>query len=272
MFHPGGRRLPASLRAPWWLVAVVFVALAGLAGLASGDTSPDGAVAAGRETTGGMRIYVTKRGDSLSLVGARFGESPSLIARDSDLPRNVRLRSGQPLWIAARHIVPGGTTDGIVVNIPQKMLFLFRGGLLEASYPVAVGQATWQTPTGDFTIGSRDRDPTWVVPVEIQAEMREKDWPVLTRVLPGPDNPLGAYRLRLANTDYALHGTNAPASIYTYGTHGCIRLGPDDIAALFAAVTVGEPVRLVYAPILLAEGDDGKVFLEAHPDIYNRGT
>ncbi|MDE3156836.1 MAG: L,D-transpeptidase family protein [Acidobacteriota bacterium] len=228
------------------------------------------AAAAGRAVTGGTTTYDTRPGDSISLVGARFGESPFLIARRNGLPWNRRLRVGDRLTIDNRHIVPGGVDEGIVVNIPQRMLFLLRQGRAEAAYPVAVGKPTWETPTGQFTIGARDRDPTWIVPEAIQEEMRERGEPVLTEVPPGPDNPLGAYRLRLRGTDYAIHGTNAPASIFSYGTHGCIRLGPPDIAALFDRVSIGEPVSLIYAPALLAVGPGGEIYLEVHRDVYNK--
>src|SRR5260370_12068459 len=33
-------------------------------------------------------------------------------------------------------------------------------------------------------------------------------------------------------------------------------------------VTVGTPVRIIYEPVLLAHLDDGRIFVEANPDIY----
>ena len=272
MFHPGGRESQASGRRVFRLA---IVALAVLAGLAADHRQPDETAAAaapiGRSIVGSTSTYVARAGATLGLVSARVGESPRLIARENGLARNVRLRDWQRLSIDNRHIVPGGAADGILINIPQRMLFLLRGNGAEAAYPIAVGKPTWETPIGAFTIGAKDRDPTWVVPEEIQEEMREKGQPVLTEVPPGPDNPLGAYRLRLRNTDYAIHGTNAPASIFGYGTHGCIRLGPADIAALFDQVSIGEPVALIYAPVLLAVEPAGEIYLEVHRDIYNRG-
>jgi L,D-transpeptidase ErfK/SrfK len=66
-----------------------------------------------------------------------------------------------------------------------------------------------------------------------------------------------------------IHGTSAPASIYHYATHGCIRLHPDDIEDLFWRLVVGDPGRLVYEPVLV--GFDGTdVFLEVHADAYQR--
>jgi lipoprotein-anchoring transpeptidase ErfK/SrfK len=52
---------------------------------------------------------------------------------------------------------------------------------------------------------------------------------------------LGSYRLRLAN-GIALHGTPYTESIGRAVTHGCIRLGDDDIAWLYDNVVVGSTV------------------------------
>ena len=91
---------------------------------------------------------------------------------------------------------------------------------------------------------------------------------MVREVPPGPGNPLGAYRLRLDNPAYSIHGTNAPASIYGFPSHGCIRLHPEDIADLFALVARGTPVQILYETVLVAVLPDGTVYLEAHPDIY----
>jgi L,D-transpeptidase ErfK/SrfK len=93
---------------------------------------------------------------------------------------------------------------------------------------------------------------------------------VATTVLPGPDNPLGDFFVRLSFPGIGLHGTTAPSSIYQSVTHGCIRLHPDDIAALYEDVRVGTPGEIVYEPILLARTADG-IVLETHPDVYKRG-
>ena len=87
---------------------------------------------------------------------------------------------------------------------------------------------------------------------------------------PGPANPLGAYWLGLSAGSVGIHGTNAPGSIYQATTHGCIRLHPDDIAALFAETDVGTVGAIIYEPLLLSEVG-GVVFLEAHRDVYARG-
>jgi hypothetical protein len=55
--------------------------------------------------------------------------------------------------------------------------------------------------------------------------------------------PLGRYKLDLGGA-YYLHGTEDQGSIGTAATHGCIRLGDDDIEYLYRTVAVGTPVFL----------------------------
>ena len=105
-------------------------------------------------------------------------------------------------------------------------------------------------------------------PGSIQEEMRREGKPVLTRVEPGPDNPLGRHWIGLSIPAIGIHGTNAPSSIYALRSHGCIRMHPDDVAELFDRVSVGLPGRIVYHPALLAALPDGRVFIEVHRDAY----
>ena len=208
-------------------------------------------------------------GDTLALVAARFGMEPGVLARDNGLAANVRLKPGDDIEIDNRHIVPQGYDSGIVINLPQRRLFLFRGGSLKDSYPIAVGSGSWRTPTGEFTIREMEIDPSWEVPKSIQAEMASQGKRVLTRVAPGPDNPLGTRWIGLTPS-IGIHGTNAPSSIFKYSTHGCIRMSVEDVEHLFDQVTKGDRVWIIYEPLLVAK-DGRDVFVEVHRDPYGKG-
>ncbi len=112
------------------------------------------------------------------------------------------------------------------------------------------------------------KNPVWRVPVSIQAEMAAEGKRVRTRVPPGPDNPLGKHWVGLSLDSVGCHGTIAPLSVYHFRTHGCIRLHPDDAADLYAQVEVGTPGEIIYEPVLMARGPDGRIFVEANPDPY----
>lgn len=226
--------------------------------------------------TGGDSEYVVRPGDFLIAIGARFGVAAKLLAQQNQVPYDAIIRPGQRLRIHNPHIVPtlepGALDDGILINLPQRMLFFFSQGRLAAAYPVGLGKPTWPTPEGAFTVRSREANKSWKVPKSIQEEMRREGKAVLEEVPPGPDNPLGEYWLGLSLPGYGIHGTIAPASVYHFQSHGCIRLHPDDIAALYERVRVGTAGRIIYQPVLLALLDDGRILLEVHRDIYGQGV
>lgn len=240
--------------------------LAGLS-LAAGAELPP----LSRQLAGGNTAYIVQSGDTLTSIGARFGVAPLLLAQQNAIPYDAVIRSGQRLRIQHPRLVPDVLDDGLLINIPQRMLFHFSRGRLIAAYPVGLGKPSWPTPEGEFRIVTREKDKTWIVPQSIQEEMRREGRPVLQEVPPGPDNPLGRHWLGLSLWGYGIHGTLAPSSIYQFRSHGCVRLHPDDIAELFDAVQVGTSGRLVYQPVLLAVADDGRILLEVHRDIYNKG-
>jgi L,D-transpeptidase ErfK/SrfK len=92
---------------------------------------------------------------------------------------------------------------------------------------------------------------------------------VLPRVVPpGPDNPLGKHALRLALGSYLIHGTNMPSGVGMRVTHGCIRMFPEDIEAMYKTVPVGTSVNIVNQPVKLGWTADGTLYLEAHPALH----
>ncbi len=204
------------------------------------------------------------------------------VARDADLGFR-ELRDANPTideWIPppatdiavpTRWILPRSRFRGLVVNVPEMRLYMFpvdarpgeRVRLL--TWPVGIGVEEAPSPEGSFTVRSKDANPTWIVPADIQRTM---DTPQKV-VPPGPENPLGAYRIRLSKGLYSIHGTNDPWSIGRLTTHGCIRLYPEDIEVLFPLVRAGMPGELVYQPVKLGE-EGGRVYVEVHDDVYRR--
>lgn len=248
---------------------VVFIAL--LTASPCHASEPSGTpVALSDALTGGVFHYRVKTGDSLLSIRGRFGVTVSALARANGIRNPDRIFPGEVLVVDNRHIVPPPGGTAIVVNIPQKMLFFYSGGKLALAAPVALGMRSWQTPIGPFKVVEKKAHPCWVVPKSIQADMRRRGETVVKKVPPGPENPLGKYWLGLSLGDYGIHGTDAPSSIFGYTTHGCIRLFPDAIRALFPKVRVGTPGVIVYAPILVARTPDGHIYLEVHPDVYDK--
>ena len=240
----------------------VAALLAAGAALAAADPSSS--------LVGGVAQHTASKGETLQLIGARYGIDAATVTADNDLGAGSAIRIGQVLVIDNRHVVPDGVEEEIVVNVPQRMFF-YRSGGRALGFPVAVGSNGWRTPLRPFTVIAKETDPTWDVPESIAAEARAKGKPLPRAIPPGPSNPLGRHWLGLSVGGVGIHGTNAPGSIYRAGTHGCIRVHPDDIARLFDLVAVGTPGRFVYEPVLVAQDGDN-VFLEVHADVYRRSA
>ena len=177
---------------------------------------------------------------------------------------------GTEVEVPTRWILPATRMRGIVVNVPEMRLYLYpqrtRPGepVHVRTWAVAIGDRDTPTPGGAFTIRSKDENPTWYVPASIPRAERPR------RVVPpGPDNPMGAYRIKLSRGLYAIHGTDTPWAIGRLTTRGCIRLYPEDIGELYHLVEPRMGGAFVYEPIKLGE-HDGRIFVEVHADLYRR--
>lgn len=157
---------------------------------------------------------------------------------------------------------------GFVVNLAEmRLYFFFANGGHEFFFtaPIGIGREGYLTDTGDYTVKSKTPNPTWVVPESIRAE--EPDLPA--QVPPGPDNPLGDFVFRLSRNLYAIHGTNKPWGIGRRVSHGCIRMYPEDVGALYPLVPVGAAVRVIYEPVKFGWGD-GRLWVQVFEDFEGR--
>lgn len=220
----------------------------------------------------GEETVTVKKGDTLFALSGRYATTPSDIAANNGIKSNQPLKIGQVLNIKYNHLIPANLPDGITINLPQRLLFLQKTGQPPIVYALGLGRASWETPIGTWTIINKQQNKAWFVPKSIQEEMAREGQKVLTRVAAGPKNPLGKYWLGLSLSGYGIHGTLAPASIYRFQSHGCIRLYADDIAQLFTQVEVGLTGANTYWPILLEIRTDGRIIVEVHSDIYRRGV
>ncbi len=225
-----------------------------------------------RQYSGDVVAHTVSAGESLVSLGARFGVEPRTLAADNGLTVETVLKVSQQLVIDNRHVIPQHPVDGIVINVAQRMLFVFVDTRLVGAYPVAVGRSDWRTPLGEFVVSKKETNPTWDVPTSIQEEMSARGGRVPTHVPPGPDNPLGDRWIGVSNLALGIHGTIQPSSIYRFATHGCIRLHPDDARTLFEVVWVGMPIQIVYQPVLVARIDQEHVMVEVHADVYRRDS
>ncbi|MGP9809928.1 L,D-transpeptidase [Rhodopseudomonas sp. NSM] len=139
-----------------------------------------------------------------------------------------------------RQIVSYATREApgtIVIDTPNTYLYYVLGSGRAVRYGIGVGRDgfTW---SGVQSITRKAEWPDWTPPREMIARQ-----PYLPRQMAGgPGNPLGARAMYLGGTIYRIHGTNAPSTIGTQVSSGCIRLTNDDVTDLYARVSVGAKV------------------------------
>ncbi|MGH1350330.1 MAG: L,D-transpeptidase [Methyloligellaceae bacterium] len=130
----------------------------------------------------------------------------------------------------------------IVVSFSDRRLYFVNKRGKAYSYPIAVpaDKARWQ---GRLKVTAKREDPAWVP----TAQMRRED-PRLPAKVPGghPKNPLGKRALYLGNTLYRIHGTDAPWTIGSAVSKGCIRMHNEDVIDLYRKVPIGTDVIVTW--------------------------
>jgi L,D-transpeptidase ErfK/SrfK len=180
------------------------------------------------------------------------------------------VKKGELVRLANRRILPDTPHEGITLNLSEyRMYFYPPGGRQVMSFAHGIGRQDWKTPLGKTKIIKKVKDPSWYPPESIRREHAAMGDPLPAVVPPGPHNPLGAYALYLnLPGDYRIHGTDID-KIYGIGmqiTHGCVRMYPEDIEALYQYAPNGTPVYIVKQPIKVGWLDN-TLYIEAHPDL-----
>ena len=114
--------------------------------------SPQGGVASD-VVVGDRWVHQVIAGETWQTVAARVGVDPEVLAISNNLESDTPLRSGDVVGIDNRHVAPRHSGDGIVINVPQRMLFHYSQGTVRAAYPIAAGHP--DSPTGLWFVHSR---------------------------------------------------------------------------------------------------------------------
>jgi L,D-transpeptidase ErfK/SrfK len=233
-------------------------------------------LAPSQELVGETQIIFARHENTFSAIGRQYNLGYEEMRSANPGVDQWLPGEGTPIYLPTQSILPDAPRTGIVVNVPAMRLYYFttektkEPGAAEvlkvSSHPIGIGVQGWATPFGAAKVLQKAKDPVWYVPASIRKEHAERGDPLPSVVQPGPDNPLGAYAMTLSLPGYLIHGTNKPAGVGMRSSHGCIRLYPEDIEALFSRVARGTEVRLVNQPVL-AGWRDGQLYLEVHPPL-----
>jgi L,D-transpeptidase ErfK/SrfK len=176
---------------------------------------------------------------------------------------------GTRILLPTQFVLPDAPHDGLVINIAALRMFYFpkpaKGEQrVVMTFPLGIGKIGWATPTGTTKIVSKRTDPIWTPPASVRKEHEEDGDPLPAQVPPGPDNPLGRFAMNLGWPTYLIHGTNKPAGVGLRASHGCIRMLPEDIAAIYEDIPVGMKVTVVDQS-LLYRWQGGALYVQSYP-------
>ncbi len=250
------RSATTAARALVWMLAGALAATAARAATL--------AVPADGDVVGAMAETHSVAADTLADIARRhslgFGElrwaNPEL---DPWLPP-----AGSRVTLPRRFILPRAPRAGIVLNLAERRLYYYPSADEVVTYPVGIGRPEWPTPTGRTAVVGKLHRPAWYPPPAVRAEHAARGEPLPAVVPPGPDNPLGEYALQLGLPGYLIHGTNLPGGVGLAVSHGCVRLYPEDIAALAPRIATGTPVHIVDQPFKAGQFQ-GQLYVEVHP-------
>lgn len=124
----------------------------------------------------------------------------------------------------------------LVIKLSDRRVYVYQNDKVQTSFPIAVGRAGWETPTGSYQVLQMIRNPSWQNPFTGEV------------IPPGTENPLGTRWIGFwtdGSNFIGFHGTPNEETVGTPASHGCIRMYDRDVQKLFEMVGVGTKVSVV---------------------------
>lgn len=130
----------------------------------------------------------------------------------------------------------------IIVSFGDRRLYLITKRGQAISYPIAIPRedAKWE---GVTNVSMKRENPDWrPTPTMLKKNPKLPSW------VPGghPMNPMGVRALYLGSSTYRIHGTDAPWTIGTAASAGCIRMYNEDVLDLYPRTKVGAKVTVTW--------------------------
>lgn len=221
------------------------------------------------DVVGELQVTKVQGEDTFSDIARRFNLGYEEMVRANPGVDPWLPGEGREVVLPTQFVLPSAPREGLVINLAQLRVFYFpkrKEGELQTviTHPIGIGKVGWVTPEGTTKVTGKQKNPTWYPPASVRKEHREAGDPLPRKVPPGPDNPLGAYKMTLGWPSYLIHGTNKPYGVGMRSSHGCIRFYPEDIAELYDDIPVGTKVTVVNQPFVFGWHGDA-LYVQAFP-------
>ncbi|MCL1467334.1 L,D-transpeptidase [Argonema galeatum] len=173
-------------------------------------------------------------GAVISLSSAQRQATASILTTQETTKSQTQLQSHIPAFVPPSWFNPTQNTN-LTIKLSDRRVYVYRDNRVQSSYPIAVGKAGWETPTGTFKVLQMLQNPAWEHPWTGQV------------IPPGPNNPLGVRWIAFwtdGKNMIGFHGTPNEQLIGQAVSHGCVRMRNRDVMALYQQVTVGTTVTV----------------------------
>lgn len=178
------------------------------------------------------KYYTVESGDTLTSIGIKLNTTQGLLTRANGIPPEGELHPGQRLKYTPKDF-------RIIVERGTCRLYLMDNQGPFKMYPTGLGMPGFETTLGKYTIGSKQKDPTWYRPNGTPVPPNDPANELGTRWMPMVPAAEGL------PTDLGIHGTIAPETIGFYKSHGCPRLRNESAEELYDLIVRSTPVEVV---------------------------
>ena len=118
----------------------------------------------------------------------------------------------------------------VFISLSDRQMTIMEGDTVLGSYPVAIGRAGFDTPTGEFQVIDLDDNPTGAPAISAR-------WIGFLHTM-----------TRHGRAWLGIHGTENTVSIGRAASHGCIRLRIPDVIEAFGLLAIGDPIHISGSP------------------------
>jgi lipoprotein-anchoring transpeptidase ErfK/SrfK len=151
------------------------------------------------------------------------------------------LGGNKPVGVAEAPPPPPKPEPYVLLKLGERRVYwVDEASGARESFPVAIGQPKWPTPTGRFSVAEMVENPDF-----LRFDFSNPTKKPFGRIPPGPNNPLGLRWIAFANAHgwtVGFHGTAKTSVLGRAVSHGCVRMSNPDVVKLYSRVKIGTPV------------------------------
>ena len=186
----------------------------------------------GQLETPESKYYTVESGDTMTSIGIKLNTTQGLLLRANGIADAGNLHPGQRLKHTPKDF-------RIIIERSTCRLYLMDNQGPFKLYPTGLGMSGYETTLGKYTIGNKQKDPTWFRPNGTPVPPNDPANELGTRWMPMVPAEEGL------PTDLGIHGTIAPETIGYFKSHGCPRLRNEAAEELFDLIVRSTPVEVV---------------------------